>query len=283
MSEQLTHISQISKIIESKTPKKFKPGIALITERQFELPRGIKILSEVSLKKIIAGNELQPPPAGNIKFARSGENDVIVYEGRLHYYDGVPMRTIGNIIYALKNSGIGKIISVDEVAMLNPRFRCGDIALIYDHINLMGDNPLIGKNENELGVRFPDMSNAYDKELFRKTYEVLQENLVAINESVYVGITGPQTETEAEARFFRDIGGDVAGYGMVPEDITAVHAGMDFVGIGLITRELIADKMAEDDRSEKQRTRDQNEFRAKSERKLAQLLPQIIKKISYIK
>ncbi|MEZ4689964.1 MAG: hypothetical protein R3A12_07195 [Ignavibacteria bacterium] len=105
------------------------------------------------------------------------------------------------------------------------------------------------------------MSNAYNKDLHDKVYKVLQEKQIKINDAVYLGITGSQSETEAEARFYRDIGADVVGYSMVSENIASVHCGMKFTGIGLITRELVADVMLEDDRDEKERKRSERKFK----------------------
>ena len=156
------------------------------------------------------------------------------------------MRDLGHVIYTIKELGIKKIISVDEAGHLNPRFKCGELALIYDHINLMGGNPLIGENDDNLGFRFPDMSNPYDEVLFYKVRDLMNTESILPNESVYVGTMGPASETEAEARFYREIYGDVTGYSLVPENISAVHAEMKFTAIGLITRELVADRMVND-------------------------------------
>ncbi|MDQ3020167.1 MAG: purine-nucleoside phosphorylase [Bacteroidota bacterium] len=279
MSRQLEKIIQSSDFIKSKFPKNFNPEIALITEKNFEVLKDFKIFGEIDYREIPNFCQTGKESCGKILFARTDGKDILIYSGRYHYYDGISMRDIGHTIYVLKYLGIKKIISIDEVGHLNPRFKCGEIALIYDHINLMGDNPLIGENENELGLRFPDMSNAYDKELFEKVYEVLQEKMQKTNDSVYLGIIGPESETDAEARFYRDIGADVVGYSIVPENITAVHCGIKFIAIGLITRELVADKMMEDQRSEKQKNKDQKEFLNTAEKKLGKILVNIIKKI----
>lgn len=276
---QLERISESTEYIRKKFPKKFKPEIALILEKDFDLLSGFKILGELSIEKVPPSFEGDVKNSGKVLFAKSGGKDILIYHGRYHYFDGVLMRDIGHIIYVLKNLGIKKILSVEEVGQLNPRSDCGEIALIYDHINLMGDNPLIGKNESELGLRFPDMSDAYSKELYQRIYEVMQENVIKINDSVYLGTIGPQSETDAEARFYRDIGADVVGYSIVPENITAVHSGIEFSAIGLITRDLVADRMIEDERSEKQKSKEQKEFLKKAEKKLGKVLKEIIQKI----
>ena len=272
MGEQLEKILQSSRYIKGKFPKKFNPEIALIKERDLDLPADMKIISEMSYKDITGFTSVAMNRKDRISFASYKSKNILILNGRPHFYNGVSMRDIGHIIYVLKYLGIKMIISIDEVGHLNPRFKCGDLALIYDHINLMGDNPLIGKNENELGVRFPDMSNAYDKKIYQKIYESMQDKKVVINESVYLGITGPESETDAEARFYRDIGADVVGYSVVPENIAAVHCGINFAAIGLITRELVADKMMEDERSEKQKIKDQKANLEKAVRKLGKIL-----------
>lgn len=280
MGEQLEKILHSSDHLKNKFPKNFKPEIALIIENNSDLLKEFKIIDEIDLVKIPNFNQSQKKKSAKLLFGKINNIDVLIYSGRYHFYDGISMRDIGHAIYVLKYLGVKTIISIDEAGHLNPRFSCGDIALIYDHINLMGDNPLIGKNENELGLRFPDMSNAYDKDLYQKVYTVLQKNLIKINDSVYLGITGPESETDAEARFYRDIGADVVGYSVVPENIAAVHCGIKFIAICLITRELVADKMMEDERDEKQRVKDRNESLKKAEKKLGKILIDILKEVS---
>lgn len=279
MGEQLDKIMQSSDYIKSNFPKNFKPEIALITENDSDIIKEFKIISEIDFSQIPNFNQTLKKIKGKVLFAKIKGEDVLIYNGRYHFYDGVSMRDIGHTIYVLKYLGVKKIISVEEVGHLNPRFTCGEIALIYDHINLMGDNPLIGKNESELGLRFPDMSNAYDKELHDKVFEMIQSNMIKINDSVILGTIGPQSETDAEARFYRDIGADIVGYSIVPENITAVHCGVKFTGIGLITRELVADKMMEDERSDNQKMKEQKEYLKKAEKKLGKIMQDIIKKI----
>jgi len=279
MTEQLEKILISAEYIKNRFPKGFKPSLSLIIEKDFDVLQGFKTVGEISFDKI--PEELENGVKNNVRilFAKCEGKDILIYKGRHHYYDGVSMRDIGHMIYVLRYLEIKNIISIDEVGHLNPRFNCGEIALIYDHINLAGDNPLIGKNENELGLRFPDMSNAYDKELYKKVYEVLQEKMLRINESVYLGTIGPQSETDVEARFYREIGSDVVGYSMVPENISSVHAGMKFIGIGLITRNLVADKMMEDERSDKQRNKDQKESLKKASKEMEKVLRNVIKSI----
>lgn len=280
MTEQAEKIILSSDIIRSRFPKKFKPEICIISGNISEIIKEFKHLGELNYNDIPGFNGTENlKSAGKIIFAKTKKRDVLILNGRPQYFDGTDMRSIGHRIYVLKFLGIKKIISVDEIAHLNPRFSCGEIALIYDHINLMGDNPLIGKNDDTLGIRFPDMSNAYDKELYKNIYKVLQDNKVRINESVYLGITGPESETEAEARFYRDIGADILGYSIVPENITSVHCGIAFGAIGLISRELVADRMSDDSRTQKQKEKDKSQSYTSSVKILKNIVREIADKI----
>jgi len=280
MGEQLDKIKLSSDFIKKHFPKNFNPETAVIIESDpGDLLKDFKIIDDLEFNVIPGFYQNGKANNGKVLFAKIKGTDVLIYKGRYHYYDGFSMRDIGHTVYVLRYLGIKKILSVDEAGHLNPRLRCGDIALVYDHINLMGDNPLIGKNENELGLRFPDMSNAYDKTLHDIVYKEIQKGLVRVNDSVLLGITGPNSETEAEARFYRDIGADAVGYSFVPENITSVHCGIKYIAIALITRDLVADKMLEDERDEKQKLKDKKESLKKAEKKLSGLFQNIIKSI----
>lgn len=280
MTEQGKKILESVEYIKKHVPKKFSTDTALIIESYHRISDGFKILSKIDYKK-------NPPEfentdvnkTGSLQFAKIGNKSIIIMKGRFHFYDGTSMRDLSHVIYVLKHLGVKKIISIDEVAYLNPRFNCGELALIYDHINLMGDNPLIGENDDELGLRFPDMSNAYDVEQFEVAYSVFQDNRMKMNESIYLGTIGPETETEAEARFYREIGSDVVGYSLVPENISAVHSNIKFLGIGLITRELIADIMLEDESTEAEKEKSRKKYLRKCEVELNKILGSILKKI----
>lgn len=280
MTEQRKKILETVAYLKKHLPANYKAKLALIVEENYKLPRDIKVIKKINFRDVpctydkdICGDPLY------LLAAKTGNTNLLILKGRLHFYNGVKMRDIGHFIYTLKYLGVDKILSIDEVGMLNPRFKCGELALVYDHINLMGDNPLIGENDNELGIRFPDMSNAYDENLLRKIKSVLTDNKEVINESVYLGIIGPESETEAEARFYREIGCDILGYSLVPENITAVHARTKFGGIGLITRELIADKMKANTSTEKEREKDRIKYFKKAEGTLNKLLITLLKNI----
>ncbi|MBX7045989.1 MAG: purine-nucleoside phosphorylase [Ignavibacteria bacterium] len=278
MTEQRERIKQSVEYIKANMPKGFSANMAIYAEEGFDID-GLKEAGKIKCADIPPAFESQHEQKSKLIFGKLGGKNVIVIQGRYHFYDGYKMRDIGHVIYVLKYLGVKKLITIDEVGHLNPRYSTGEIALIYDHINLMGDNPLIGKNDDELGVRFPDMSNAYDRDLFAKAYKVLQDNNVRINEAIYVGVTGPESETDAEARFYREIGGDVAGYSTAAENITAVHCGLKHLAIGLITRDLVADKMMEDERSDKERMKDKKKALSAASNLAAGILKDIVKNI----
>lgn len=280
MTEQRKKILETVIYLKKLLPVNYKAKIALIVEENYKLPENIKILKKINLSDIpYTYNKGTCDSSLFLLPAKIENTNVIILKGRLHFYDGVKMRDIAHFIYTLNYLGIEKVLSVDEVGNLNPRYKCGELALIYDHINIMGDNPLIGENDAELGIRFPDMSNAYDVVLFEKASKIFTENKIKINESVYLGIIGPESETEAEARFYREIGSDILGYSLIPENITTVHAKMKFIAIGLITRDLIADKMKEDISSHKEKEIERNKYFRKAEGTLNKILTTLLKSL----
>ncbi|QKS71025.1 purine-nucleoside phosphorylase [Paenalkalicoccus suaedae] len=160
---------------------------------------------------------------------------VVAMQGRFHFYEGYPMELVTLPVRVMKAIGVEKLIVTNAAGGINESFKAGDLMLIRDHINQFGTNPLIGPNDDALGVRFPDMSQAYSKELFSLAKDVATENGVHVQEGVYVGTTGPSYETPAEVRMLRVLGGDAVGMSTVPEVVIARHSDIDVLGISCIS------------------------------------------------
>ncbi len=173
--------------------------------------------------------------SGKLIFGKLGNTDVLAMQGRFHYYEGYDMKSVTFPVRVMHAMGIKTLLVSNASGGVHPDFEIGDLMIITDHINLFPEHPLRGKNYNELGPRFPDMSEAYSKEMIRKVKEIAAKNNIKTVEGVYVGTTGPTFETPAEYRYFRTIGGDAVGMSTVPEVIVANHCGMKCFGISIIT------------------------------------------------
>lgn len=173
--------------------------------------------------------------AGELVFGRLAGRPAVVMNGRLHYYEGYSMRQVSFPVRVLQALGATTLIVSNAVGGMNPLFAAGDIMIVTDHINLMGDNPLLGPNDETLGPRFPDMSQPYDRALIRLAEDVALEQRVAVRKGVFVAVAGPNLETAAEYRFLRGIGADVVGMSLVPECLVAVHGGLRTLAFSVIT------------------------------------------------
>ncbi len=181
--------------------------------------------------------------AGKLIFGKLAGVPVMAMQGRFHYYEGWTMKQITYPVRVMKALGVDILLVSNAAGALNPLFRPGDIMLITDHINLIGDNPLIGKNDDTLGPRFPDMSNAYTKEFRKIAEETALELGIRLVQGVYVPVSGPNLETPAEYRFLRTIGGDAVGMSTAPEVIVAVHSSMKVLGFSIITDMCLPDAL----------------------------------------
>ena len=173
--------------------------------------------------------------SGNLIFGKLGDKKVIAMQGRFHYYEGYDMKQVTFPVRVFQALGVKTLFVSNAAGGMNKEFKVGDVMTITDHINLFPENPLRGRNYNELGTRFPAMTEAYDKNLIRMADEIAAEKGIRLMHGVYVGVTGPTFETPAEYEFFRVIGGDAVGMSTVHEVVVANHAGMRVYGISVIT------------------------------------------------
>jgi len=225
---------QSAEYIQSKL--KVTPEIGLI------LGSGLGILAdEIEDAVAIPYSEIPNFPvstvhghAGQLVIGQLSGKTVIAMQGRFHHYEGYTMDKVTFPVRVMKLLGVEKLIVTNAAGGVNKEFTPGDLMLITDHINMMG-NPLIGANDDRFGPRFPDMSTAYDKEFQQMARTVAADLNIAIQEGVYLGLTGPTYETPAEIRMIRTLGGDAVGMSTVPEVIVANHSSMRVLGISCIT------------------------------------------------
>lgn len=173
--------------------------------------------------------------AGQLVIGHLGGKKVVAMQGRFHYYEGYSMEKVTFPVRVMKLLGVEQLIVTNAAGSVNESYVPGDLMIITDHINLMGNNPLIGMNEERFGPRFPDMSEAYNKELRAKAKTIATKLGLDVKEGVYIGNTGPTYETPAEVRMARTLGGDAVGMSTVPEVIVARHSGMKVLGISCLT------------------------------------------------
>jgi purine-nucleoside phosphorylase len=216
---------------------KIKPQVGII------LGTGLGGLAErISVSKTIPYGEIPHFPAstveghaGRLICGRLSGRNVVVMQGRAHYYEGHAMLKVTLPVRVMKRLGVKVLIVSNAAGGLNPLFLPGDVMAISDHINFTGQNPLIGPNPDSFGPRFPDMTAVYDKELLVLAEKAALEEKIKLHKGVYVGVTGPSMETPAETRFLRMMGADAVGMSTIPEVIAAVHAGLRILGLSAIS------------------------------------------------
>lgn len=173
---------------------------------------------------------------GNFICGKLGGKSVLAMQGRFHYYEGYTMQQVTFPVRVMKLLGIKNLLVSNAAGGINTTFKVGDLMIIRDHINMM-PNPLIGSNDEIFGVRFPDMTRAYDRDFIRYMEEIASKHDIPLKKGVYVGLTGPSYETPAEYAFYGKVGGDAIGMSTVPEVIVARHAGIRVFGMSVITNE----------------------------------------------
>lgn len=243
MSELTSKIKETLAVISKTTSEEYPFGIVLGTGLG-GLAREINIQHEIKYENLphfpLSTVESHH---GKLVFGKIGGNNVVAMQGRFHYYEGYSMKQITYPIRVMKFLGVKTLLVSNACGGMNPVFKRGDIMIMVDHINLLGDNPLIGKNEDELGPRFPDMSEPYNLELIDLAEKVALENKIKVQKGVYVAVPGPNLETKAEYRFLRAMGADVVGMSTVPENIVANHMGIKVLGVSIVTDECFPDAL----------------------------------------
>lgn len=231
----LEKIKQTADFIKSKVGSLPKTAIILGT--------GLgELVNHIEISTAIPYSEIPNFPistveghSGRLIFGRLGNKQIMAMQGRFHFYEGYAMTQVTFPVRVMRALGITTLFVSNAAGGMNPNFKIGDLMIITDHINLFPEHPLRGKNYNELGPRFPEMSEAYSSRLIAQAKEVAAENGIRLVEGVYVGTQGPTFETPAEYRYFYRIGGDAVGMSTVPEVIVARHGGMEVFGISVIT------------------------------------------------
>jgi purine-nucleoside phosphorylase len=173
--------------------------------------------------------------AGRLLFGEIGSCPIVVMQGRFHLYEGYSAAQVTFPIRVMQELGVRRLVVTNAAGGIHPEFRTGELMLITDHINLTGENPLVGPNEESWGVRFPDMTRAYDPDWLARAERAAATAGVATRKGVYAGLKGPSLETPAEIRFLKSIGADAVGLSTVQEVIAAAHAGMQVLGISIIS------------------------------------------------
>ncbi len=228
-------VKESADYIQSKTTA--KPTIGII------LGSGLGALVDtIEDKEVIAYGDIPNFPqstvaghAGNLVFGKIGQQSVVCMQGRFHYYEGFTMKEVAYAVYVMKLLGVENLIVTNAAGGINPNFNMGDLMIITDYINVLGDNPLIGANDERFGPRFPDMSEAYSKELIAKAEASADRLGIKCQHGVYNLFSGPCFETAAEIKAFQMLGADAAGMSTVPETIVGNYLGMKVFGMSCIT------------------------------------------------
>lgn len=240
----LEKIKQTASFIQSKVD--FVPEVGII------LGTGLGgLVDSIDVKAALNYKDIPNFPistvqghCGRLIFGMLGGKRVVAMQGRFHHYEGYPTQEVVFPVRVMKFLGIKTLFVSNASGGINTSFRTGDLMIITDHINLI-PNPLIGHNDDELGPRFPDMHNCYDKDLIAKATRIAADKGLKLQYGVYVGGTGPTFETQAEYRFYKAIGGDAAGMSTTPEVIAARHMGIPVFAVSVITNCGLSDEVGD--------------------------------------
>jgi purine-nucleoside phosphorylase len=243
MTEIRQKINEAIKYIRTKTDMKPRIGIILGT--------GLGgLVKEIKKEVVIDYWKIPHFPIstveshqGKLIFGTLSGKKVVAMQGRFHMYEKYDLKQVTFPVRVMKFLGVENILISNAAGALNPLFQKGDVMLMSDHINLLGDNPLTGPNDDELGPRFPDMSEAYNKELITLAEQAALDLKIRMQKGVYVALQGPNLETKAEYRFLRAIGADAVGMSTVPEVIVAVHMEIKVLGFSILTDECFPDSL----------------------------------------
>ena len=274
MSELHTRITESAAFIEGRI--KTRPSIGIVLGSGLGgIAEKIDVLERVPYEEIpnFPVSTVSGLHAGNLILGKLAGKEIVAMEGRVHYYEGYTMKQVTFPIRVMHALGAKILILTSAVGGMDPQLDRADLVAITDHINLMGDNPLIGPNDDRLGPRFPDMSEPYDRKLIELLEEVALDEKIPLKRAVLVAVAGPNLETAAEYRFLRRIGADVVGMSMVPETIVAVHGGMRVLGISVVTDKALPDCLEPVDIASIVKTA------KRGEEKLCRLLSELIKRI----
>ncbi len=180
---------------------------------------------------------------GKLLFGKLNQQPVVMLSGRFHYYEGYNMQEVTYPVRVMKQLGASVLFVSNAAGGMNPDFKVGDLMIINDHINLFPEHPLRGKNDEQMGPRFPDMTEPYSHKLIQSAKKIAESQQIHVHEGIYIGLQGPTFETKAEYKYLRVIGGDTVGMSTVPEVIIAKHMGMDVFGMSVVTDLGIRDEM----------------------------------------
>jgi purine-nucleoside phosphorylase len=234
-SSLMQQLTETTSFIKDLYPHKPEVGIVLGS--------GLgNLINEIKIEKEISYDAIPHFPVSTVKghigkllFGELNSKRIVVMAGRFHYYEGYTPQQVSYPIRVMKMLGIHTILISNAAGGVNANFKVGDLMIIKDHISLFTVNPLLGKNEESLGARFPDMSEPYSKALITKAKEIGEGIGYDLKEGIYTGVTGPSFETRSEYKLIKAIGGDAVGMSTVQEVITAVHAGLKVFALSVIT------------------------------------------------